>query len=80
MGRKTETSFHKRFGGRISVLFSDRSLQPAGSKAQNEALCRAIKEVMAGILKREPTEEELLGVDDISVYKRTTEKRDTSNR
>lgn len=70
MERKTETNFQKRFGERISVLFSDRSLQPAGSKAQNEALCRAITEVMAGILKREPTQEEILGLEDISTKRR----------
>ncbi len=74
MGHKTDSNFHKRFGGRISVSFRDRPFQPAESKAQNEALCKAIAEVMAGILKREPTEEELLGVVDISVYKRGRRK------
>ncbi len=69
MERKTETNFHKRFGGRISVTFSDRPLYPAGQKVQNDALCKAITEVMAGILKREPTQEELLGLEDISAHK-----------
>lgn len=70
MGRKTEKNFNRRFEGRISVTFPERPLQPAESKAQNEALCRAITEVMAGILKREPTQEELLGLEDISTQRR----------
>lgn len=75
MERKTETNFQKRFGGRISVTFSDRPLQPAESKAQNEALCRAITEVMAGILTREPMQEELLGLEDISTQRRKRNHR-----
>ncbi len=70
MGQKTEMNFYRRFEDRVSVVFSDRPLPPAEAKAENEALCRAITEVMAGILKREPTQEELLGLEDISTQRR----------
>ncbi|MBI5643239.1 MAG: hypothetical protein HY954_07165 [Deltaproteobacteria bacterium] len=70
MGQTREKNFLKRFGGRFSTSFAERPLTPTEHKVQNEALCRAITEVMAGILKREPTQEELLGLEDISIHKR----------
>ena len=70
MERKTETNFQKRFGGRTSVTFSDRPFHPAETKAQNETLCRAVREVIAGILEREPTTEEMLGIEEISTLKK----------
>lgn len=74
MGDKTGKNFHKRFGERISVTFSERPPMPTEQKARSEALSRAITEVMAGVLKREPTEEEVLGLKDISILKRRREK------
>lgn len=70
MKQKTDTNFHKRFEDRISAIYADRPLQPTEQKAQNESLCGAIAEVMAGILRRELTQEELLGLEDISARKR----------
>lgn len=70
MKREAETNFQKRFGGRISVAFPERPLAPAEQKARNDALVKAVTEVMAGVLKREPTEGELLGLEDISTKRR----------
>lgn len=74
MGQTRDKNFHKRFGNRIGVSFAERPLSPTERKAQNETLCKAITEVMAGILKREPTQEELLGLEDISAHKRRRRK------
>lgn len=69
MGQTREKNFLKRFGGRFSMSFAERPPSPMERKAKNETLCRAIAEVMAGILKRETTQEEMLGLEDISVRK-----------
>jgi hypothetical protein len=69
MRKTTDRNFKERFGNRISMVFADKPLSPAEQKIQNNALCKAIKEVMAGILGREPTEAELLGLEDVSVHK-----------
>ncbi|MBI5888875.1 MAG: hypothetical protein HZB82_09235 [Deltaproteobacteria bacterium] len=74
MRQRIDKNFQKRFGGRITVSFADRPLPPTERKAQNETLCSAIAEVMAGILKREPTDAELLGVEDISAKKHRRKK------
>jgi len=67
---KRKGNFQDRFGDRFSVVYPDRPLSPAEQKSRNKSLCRAITEVMAGILKREPMQEELLGLEDISTQRR----------
>jgi len=74
MGQTREKNFLKRFGGRFSMSFAERPLTPTERKVQNEALCKAVTGVMTGILKREPTQEELLGLEDISIHKRRRRK------
>ena len=66
MRKTTDRNFNKRFGDRISMVFADK---PLDQKVQNNALYKAVTEVMAGILRREPTEAELLGLEDVSVHK-----------
>ena len=56
------------------MVFSDKPLSPAEQKIQNNALYKAIKDVMAGILGREPTEAEMIGGEDISVHKRRPDR------
>ena len=70
MKERSVKNFQDRFGDRFSVVYLDRPLAPADRKSHNESLCKAITEVMRGILKREPTQEELLGLEDISTHKR----------
>jgi len=66
MRKTTDRNFNKRFGDRISMVFADKPLPPAEQKAQSNALYRTIREVMAGILGREPTDAEICGSKDIS--------------
>lgn len=69
MGQTSEKIFQKRFGSRISIVFSEKIVQPAEMKVQNIALYKAVKQVMAGILKRDPTSDEIVGLEDISKCK-----------
>jgi len=66
MGKPLISQFQKRFSGRMRVVYAERQGSLAEQKMQNEALAKAVAQVMAGILKREPTQEELLGLADIS--------------
>jgi hypothetical protein len=75
MGIGIEKKFERRFGGRISVVFADKPLSPTEQKLQNDALVKAIREVMTGILGREPTEGEMRGRDDVSIYKEKENNR-----
>jgi len=70
MGKPLVSKFEKRFGKRISVAYSDRSLTPDEQKLRNEAIARAITQVIKGILNREPTDEELLGIVPLEIKKR----------
>ncbi|MBU4376900.1 MAG: hypothetical protein KKD29_05410 [Candidatus Omnitrophica bacterium] len=68
MAQKMDNNFKKRFGDRISVSYLVKSFTPAERETQNTKLYKAIRQVMVGILKREPTQEELLGLKDISEH------------
>ena len=70
MGQRMHINFQKRFGGRITVVYAEKPLTPAVQKIQNETLTRAITQVLAGILKRDPTQDELLGLVDIASVRR----------
>lgn len=70
MGRSVKENFEKRFGDRITVSYPNRPPDPLEQKIQNENLLKAFSQVLAGILKREPTQDELLGLDDLSTRKR----------
>ena len=68
MGERIKNNFNKRFGGRIRVVYAQK---PSASEKQiqNERLCKAMIQVLSGILGREPTQREVLGLDDISQCK-----------
>ncbi len=70
MGQPMHVKFQKRFGDRISVIYTDKTPPPAIQKIQNEFLAKAIFQVLSGILNREPTQDELLGRVDLSTAKR----------
>ena len=65
MGQRTRINFDKRFGGRIRVVYAQKT-SALDKQLQNGRLCEAIIKVMSGILGREPTQREILGLDDIS--------------
>ncbi|MFH1441606.1 MAG: hypothetical protein ABIH18_06180 [Candidatus Omnitrophota bacterium] len=69
MAQKMDNNFKRRFEDRISISYLVKSFTPAEREIQNTKLYKAIRKVMAGILNREPTHEELLGFKDISEYK-----------
>ncbi|MBL8013165.1 MAG: hypothetical protein JNN05_04895, partial [Candidatus Omnitrophica bacterium] len=56
--------------GRTSVTYQQKPLEPAEQKIRDGRLVKAYTQVLAGILKREPTQEELLGLVDISFITR----------
>ena len=55
-------NFYKRFGDRIKVVYLDKPLEPTEQKIRNAKLREAYKLMLTEILKREPTQEELLGI------------------
>lgn len=67
MGQKLSNNFKKRFEDRINVTYQQKHLEPAEQKIRDGRLVKAYTQVLAGILKREPTQEELLGLVDISI-------------
>lgn len=69
MARKMDNNFKRRFGDRISISYLVKSFTPAEREVQNTKLYKAIRKVMAGVLKREPTHEEILGLKGISGHK-----------
>ena len=70
MGKPVVSQFQKRFGDRITAVYADKPCTAIEQQVQGEALAKAITQVIAGILKREPTPDELLGLVDISVNSR----------
>lgn len=69
MGQRISNNFNKRFKGRIHVIYAQNS-SPLERQLRNERLCEAMTKVISGILGREPTQRELLGIEDLSKAKR----------
>jgi len=70
MGERIRNNFEKRFGGRIRIVYSKKS-SASERKILCERLSQAMIQVLSRILGREPTQKELLGIDDISKKKKT---------
>jgi len=66
MGKPLVSQFQKRFGDRITAVYANKTRTVVDQQVQGETLAKAVTQVIAGILKREPTQEELLGLVDIS--------------
>jgi hypothetical protein len=69
MGKPLVNQFQKRFGDRITAVYADKTRTAVEQQVQGEILAKAITQVIAGILKREPTPDELLGLVDFSESK-----------
>ena len=65
-GKRIKDNFDKRFKSRISVVYLKTPISGSAHKAFNRNLCKALKAVLTGILGREPTQSELLGIEDLS--------------
>jgi hypothetical protein len=70
MGHSAEKLFEKRFAGGIEVVYCTKPLDGEERQFNQKRLSDAIKAVMATVLKREPTLEELLGLVPIVVSKK----------
>jgi len=69
MGQRIRNNFSKRFGDRIRVVYAQRS-SLAEKEALKGRLYEAIIKVLSGILGREPTQKELLGIEDLTKAKK----------
>ena len=69
MGQRILNNFHKRFGDRIIVTYTDKPHLPEEQALQNKDIADAIVQVLTGILKREPTQDELLGIIEVKAPK-----------
>ena len=65
-GKRVKDNFDGRFKNRISIVYLKTPLSNSAHKAFNKSLCKALKAVLTGILGREPTQSELLGMEDLS--------------
>ena len=61
MGEKQTANFKKRFSKGFKVVYPDKPLEGEARRLQNQKITQAVSAVLAGILKREPTPNELLG-------------------
>ena len=67
MGRRHLNHFKRRFGDRkFVVIYPEKPLEGSERRLQNEKIAQAFVSVLAGILKREPTANEISGKEDIS--------------
>jgi len=66
MRQRITENFHKRFKGGIRVVYQDKPLEPTEQKIRSARLLMAFALVLSEVLKREPTQEELLGITKIN--------------
>ena len=65
MGKRMVNNFQKRLKG-FYCVYPEKPLEGAQRRLQNERICQAYIELLAGILKRQPTPDEILGIVKIS--------------
>lgn len=70
MSQRLTNNFKKRFGDRIQFNYLDKPLRGTERQIQNQKIVKAYSELLAGILKREPTPDELSGLKQLSAKKR----------
>jgi hypothetical protein len=65
MGKRVKDKFGKRFSGGIRIIYLEKPLSVVERDLQAVTIRRAVAEVLTGLLGREPSEEELLGLNPI---------------
>jgi hypothetical protein len=70
MGDRQKSNFENRFKQGFSVLYSEKPLEGVARKIQNQKILEAVEAVLRGILKREPTPDELSGRKPLTREKR----------
>jgi len=53
--------FHDKFHKGFEIRYAKSPMDPSEHRYQNQLLVKAVREVLRGILHREPTEEEMFG-------------------
>ena len=71
MGERQKSNFEKRFKRGFNVIYPDKPLEGVARTMQNKKILEAVKAVLTGILKREPTPDELSGCRQITRTKQT---------
>lgn len=66
MGQRATNNFKKRFGDRIQLVYLDKPLKGAERRTQNGKIIEAFSALLAGILRREPTPDEIAGLKHLS--------------
>ncbi|MFH1665901.1 MAG: hypothetical protein ABIA77_07145 [Candidatus Omnitrophota bacterium] len=61
MGERQKSNFENRFKRGFSVVYPEKPLEGVARRIQNQKILEAVKAVLKGILKREPTPDELSG-------------------
>jgi hypothetical protein len=79
MGQKTTENFDKRFGDRITVAYRQKHWEPEEAQIHNSKLLKAYTQVLVGLLNREATQEELLGIVNIAVCKQRRKNKITEH-
>ncbi len=67
MGHSAEKLFETRFEKGIEIVYRTKSIDGEERQLNQKRLSDATKAVIAAVLKREPTQEELLGIVPIVV-------------
>ena len=66
MGGRQISTFEKLFKRGFNVIYPDKPLEGVARTMQNKKILEAVKAVLTGILKREPTPDELSGCKPIT--------------
>jgi len=75
MGQRIKSNFDRRFGSRISIIYANKPTGTFEQYIQNDNICKAFSNVLAGIIGREPSEVEIFGIRSLGVkLKRKVEK------
>lgn len=70
MNKSMGENFQKRFGNRIEVVYVDKEPDPVERQFRSQQLAGAVKALITAVLKRDPTQEELLGIKPILIGKK----------
>ena len=69
MGVQQTANFDKRFKKGFKIIYADKPLEGDSRRMQNQKILEAVTAVLRGILKREPTPDELSGCRPITKRK-----------
>jgi len=71
MGERQISNFEKRFKRGFVVVYPEKPLEGVARRIQNQKIFEAVKAVLTGILKREPTPDELSGCKPLTRKKKS---------